>query len=234
MLEFLRTFRRFSIAVVLAGWMAITLGLSPALATGVYDLPILGAGSSTYLVDQASAISASNEGRLNRDLQQLAEKTGKEVRMVVVRRLDYGQKIDDLADDIFREWYPKAEDKTDQTLIVLDTLTNKTAIRVGDGVNSLLTDEIADSVISETMAAPLKDGAKYNQALLDAGRRVSAVLSGETDPGPPEARTVNIESTFTSAEETDDKSATVWVLVLLFFATVIPMVTYFWYAGFGR
>ncbi|WP_422662015.1 photosystem II repair protein Psb32 [Pannus brasiliensis] len=214
--------------------MAIALGLSPALATGVYDLPILGAGSSTYVVDQASAISASSEGRLNRDLQQLAEKTGKEVRMVVVRRLDYGQKIDGLADDIFREWYSSPEDKADQTLIVLDTLTNKTAIRVGDGVNSLLTDEIADSVISETMAAPLKDGAKYNQALLDASRRVSAVLSGETDPGPPEARTVNIESTFTSAEETNDKSATVWVLVLLFFATVIPMVTYFWYAGFGR
>ncbi|MFN9317428.1 MAG: YgcG family protein, partial [Microcystis sp.] len=44
----------------------------------------------------------------------------------------------------------------------------------------------------------------------------------------------NIESTFTTAEETDDKNATIWVIVLLVLATVIPMVTYFWYAGFGR
>ncbi|MFM6408591.1 MAG: YgcG family protein, partial [Microcystis sp.] len=26
----------------------------------------------------------------------------------------------------------------------------------------------------------------------------------------------------------------IWVIVLLVLATVIPMVTYFWYAGFGR
>jgi uncharacterized protein len=84
------------------------------------------------------------------------------------------------------------------------------------------------------MAAPLKDGAKYNQALLSASRRLVAVLSGETDPGPPQVQAINIESTFASAEETDDKSATIWVIVLLFFATVIPMATYFWYSGFGR
>lgn len=226
--------RKFILSLVLSCLFAFGLSLSPAGATGVYDLPVLGAGSTTYILDNASAISAANEGKLNRDFQQLAEKTGNEVRMVVVRRLDYGQKIDNLADDIFKEWYSTPEDRAEQTLIVIDTLTNKTAIRVGDKTGALLTDEIADSVISETMAAPLKDGAKYNQALLDAGRRLTAVLSGETDPGPPAEQEVNIASTFTSAEDTDDKSATVWVIVLLVLATAIPMATYFWYAGFGR
>jgi uncharacterized protein len=226
--------RKLLLSLLLSCLFACGWSQLPAGATGVYDLPTLGVGSITYLLDQASAISAANEGKLNRDLQQLAAKTGNEVRMVVVRRLDYGQTIDNLADDIFKEWYPNPEDSTNQTLIVVDTLTNKTAIRVGDKVNSLLTDEIAGSVLSETMAAPLKDGAKYNQALLSASRRLVAVLSGETDPGPPQVQAVNIESTFASAEETDDKSATIWVIVLLFFATVIPMATYFWYSGFGR
>jgi uncharacterized protein len=81
------------------------------------------------------------------------------------------------------------------------------------------------------MREPLKDGAKYNQALIDASQRLGAVLSGAEDPGPPEARTVSIESTFTSAEETDDNSATLWVIVLLVLATAIPMATYFWYVG---
>jgi len=203
-------------SLLLSCCIALAVSLSPAAAMGVYDLPILSPGAPTYVVDPVAAISAQ------------------EVRMVVVRRLDYGQKIDNLADDILREWYPNSEDRANQTIIVLDTLTNKTAIRVGEEAKPLLTDAIADSILSETMAVPLKDGGKYNQALLDASRRLTAVLSGEPDPGPPEVATINIESTFTTAEETDDKNATIWVIVLLVLATVIPMVTYFWYAGFGR
>jgi uncharacterized protein len=226
--------QKLLLSLVLSGFVAIGFSLPPAWAMGVYDLPSLSAGSTTYLVDRASAISAANEGKLTQELTQLAKNTGDEVRMVVVRRLDYGQTIDDLADAIFREWYPNPDDRDRQTLIVLDTLTNKTAIRVGDEVKPVLTDAIATSILTETMAAPLKEGAKYNQALLDASSRLLAVLSGEADPGPPEVQGMNIESTFPSAEETDDKSATIWVLVLLALATVIPMVTYFWYAGFGR
>lgn len=206
-----------------------------ANATGVYDLPALGAGSSTWVVDRADAISSANEGKLNKDLKQLAQKTGNEVRMVVIRRLDFDETIDSFADELFDRWYPTSEDKANQTLLVIDTLTNQTAIRTGDTTSQKLTDDIAQSVVAQTVAVPLKDGAKYNQALLDANNRLSAVLSGEPDPGPPTVQEINIDSTFTSAEETNDRSATIWVVVILVLATVIPMVTYFWYVGFpGR
>ena len=78
---------------------------------------------------------------------------------------------------------------------------------------------------------PLKDGAKYNQALIEAEKRLTAVLSGQTDPGPPLVQDISLEGTFATAEETDDKSATIWVVVLLALATLIPMVTYFLYMG---
>ncbi len=213
----------------------LALVVSPARATGVYDLPNLQASSSTYVVDQAEVISTANEGKLNKDLKLLAKKSGNELRMVVVRRLDFDQTIDGLAEEIFTTWYPAPETQSNQTLLVLDTLTNKTAIRHGEGVAPVLTGEIAESVLEETMAAPLKDGAKYNQALLDASNRLGAVLSGQADPGPPNIQKIDISSTFTTAEETDDKSASIWVIVLLALATIIPMVTYFWYVGFpGR
>ncbi|MBR8832449.1 MAG: hypothetical protein N5P05_003692 [Chroococcopsis gigantea SAG 12.99] len=213
----------------------LALVVSPANATGFYDLPSLKAGSSTWIVDQAEAISAVNEGKLNKELKSLAKKTGNELRMVVVRRLDFGNTIDGLAEEIFTGWYPTPESQAHQTLLVLDTLTNKTAIRYGEAVSPPLTDEIAESVLTETMAAPLKDGAKYNQALLDASARLNAVLLGQPDPGPPAAQKIDIASTFTTAEETDDQNATIWVIVLLALATIIPMATYFWYVGFpGR
>ncbi|MEB3227859.1 MAG: TPM domain-containing protein [Synechocystis sp.] len=211
--------------------LAFSVNLAPALATGVYDLPIVGAGSTSYLIDQADSISLANENRLNGDLKKLAQTTGQEVRFVVIRRLDFDTTIKDFADQLFSRWYPDVETQSNQTLLVLDTLTNSTALRQGETAQALLTADIADSLLRETIAVPLKDGAKYNQALVEADKRLSAVLSGQTDPGPPTVQAISLEGTFATAEETDDKSATVWVVVLLALATLIPMVTYFWYVG---
>ncbi len=141
--------------------LAIAFGaiIAPAAATGVYDLPVLSPGSSTWIVDQADAISFSNENRLTGQLNKLAENTGTEVRLIAVRRLDYGTTIDSLADDIFSKWYPIPEEQTNQVILVIDTFTNKVALRQGDETKSLLTDDIATSVVKETVAVPLRNGA---------------------------------------------------------------------------
>jgi uncharacterized protein len=204
---------------------------TPAIATGVYDLPNLNAGASTRVLDLADVISKANESKLSNQLKQLANETGNDVRIVAIRRLDFGETIDSFADKVFSAWYPTSEEQANQTLIVVDSLTNNSAIRTGEKVKSLLPDDIAESVTSETIAIPLKEGSKYNQAFLGAGERLVAVLSGQPDPGPPNAQEINIESTYATAEETDDRSATIWVIVLLVVATAIPMATYFWYVG---
>ncbi len=221
----------FLILWVLSWIVAITLFISPAAATGVYDLPQLSAGSSTWVVDQADVISLVNENKLNNNLKNLAQNTGNEVRLVAISRLNYGETIDSLADDLFKKWYPTPEDQANQTLLIVDKLTNNTAIRRGEAVKPLLTDEIVESVVKESIAIPLRQGGQFNKAFVITSDRLVAVLSGNRDPGPPEAREINIESTFTSAEDTDDTSATVWVVVLLVLATAIPMATYFWYVG---
>ena len=185
----------------------------------------------TYLIDQADSSSLANENRLNGDLKKLAQTSGQEVRLVVIRRLDFDTTIEGFVDQLFSRWYPDAEIQSNQTLVVLDTLTNSTALKRGETAQTLLTDDIADSLLRETIAVPLKDGAKYNQALIEAEKRLTAVLSGQTDPGPPLVQDISLEGTFATAEETDDKSATIWVVVLLALATLIPMVTYFWYMG---
>ena len=205
---------------------------APALATDVYDI----ANPNTedvWVVDQAKEISLANQRKLSSTLQQLARGTGQEVRMVAIRRLDYGETIDSFADEVFTNWYPNAEAKANQTLLVLDTLTNTVAIRTGENAQKLVDKDIANSIVEETVGYNLRSGNKYNQAFLDASDRLVAVLSGEEDPGPPAITDdIQIEGTFTKAEDTDAGSATVWVIVLLLLATVIPMVTYFWYVGF--
>jgi uncharacterized protein len=154
--------------------------------------------------------------------------------MVTIHRLDYGETTDSFTQALFKKWFPTPEAQANQTLLVIDTLTNTTAIRTGEAVRSIMPDDITESVASETVMVPLRDGNKYNQALLDASDRLLAVLSGEPDPGPPLVEeNVQVAGTFKSAEETDTKNSTIWVVAILIIATVVPMATYFFYQSFS-
>ncbi|NJL38225.1 MAG: YgcG family protein [Leptolyngbyaceae cyanobacterium RM2_2_4] len=203
---------------------------APAYATSVYSMPNLTAGDSTWIVDEAEILSRLSEGKISGDLEKLAQATGNEVRFVTLHRLDYGETIQSFADKLFEQWFPTPEAQANQTLLVLDNVTNNVAVRTGDRVKATLTDEIAQSVAQETVMVPLRQDNKYNQAFLDASDRLVAVLSGQPDPGPPVVEnTVLVEGTFATPEDTEKSNATVWVVGFLIAATVIPMATYYLY-----
>lgn len=206
------------------------LWISPALATGIYNMPSLSAGDPTWVIDDANVLSRLVQGNLSNQLSELADATGYEVRYVTIHRFDYGETAQSFVDKLFEKWFPTPEAQANQVIVLLDNLTNTSAIHVGDAAKALLTDAIAESVAQETLQVPLRQGDKYQQAFSDVSDRLAVVLSGEPDPGPPVVtEKVNVEGTFTSAEETDTNSATLIVIVLLIAATIIPMVTYFWY-----
>ena len=210
--------------------LATQLVAEPASATGVYQMPSLSSGAHTWVIDQAEVLSRFNEGKISSALEDLAKQTGNEVRMVTIRRLDYGETAESLTNKLFEKWFPTEEAQANQTLLLIDSLSSGIAIRTGDKVKSLMPDDIAQSVVSETILIPLREGDKYNQAFLDASDRLVAVLSGKPDPGPPQiAETANLEGTFKKAEETDAGNATIWVIGLLLAATIIPMATYYLY-----
>jgi len=202
-----------------------------AWAVGLYDLPNPKAGSQKWLIDQAEVVSISNEAQVNRQLEKASQISGDEIHIVTLKRLDYGQTIGGLADEIFSTWYPSEQERANQVLLILDTLSNNVAMRVGEKVSDRLTPELANSITDKTVAIPLRQGSKYNEAVVDASYRTSQIVLGQEDPGAPEEREIDTEGTFTTAEKTDDRSATLWVIVLLFVATAIPMATYFWYVG---
>lgn len=200
----------------------------PAHAAGVYDVPFTTVDQPIWLVDQADAISRASSGRLNRELKTLAETTGKGLHFIAIRRLDYGQTMEEFATKVFDKWYPDAETGADEMVIAIDVLTNKVAIATGSNLQADFSTEIIKSIAEQTVAYPLRDSA-YNQALLDAKARVGTIFAGQEDPGAPKIADINIESTFTKAEDTKTTSSTIWVIVLLVLATVIPMGTYWWY-----
>jgi len=205
------------------------IAIPTANATGINQIPYLSSSDRTWVVDQAEVLSRLNESTLSKKLENLAKQTSNELRLVTIRRLDYGENIESFTKGLFEKWFPTPQAQANQALLAIDTLTNGIAISTGDQTKSLLTDNIANSVITETMLAPLREGEKYNQAMVDGTDRLVAVLSGQPDPGPPQIAEINTEGTFKSAEETEKSNATIWVIGLLVAATVIPMATYYLY-----
>ncbi|NJN57195.1 MAG: YgcG family protein [Leptolyngbyaceae cyanobacterium SL_5_9] len=221
--------RRLLLAAV-GLFFVVQVSAAPAYATSVYSMPSLTAGDPTWIVDEAEILSRLSEGKISGDLEKLAQATGNEVRFVTLHRLDYGETIQSFADKLFEQWFSTPEAQANQTLLVLDNVTNNVAIRTGDRVKATLTDEIAQSVAQETVMVPLRQDNKYNQAFLEASDRLVAVLSGQPDPGPPVVEnTVLVEGTFATPEDTEKSNATVWVVGFLIAATVIPMATYYLY-----
>jgi len=210
--------------------MIVSVPTTPAGATGVYQIPDL--TPNTWIVDEGDVISRFNEGQITSAFQDLSRKTGKEVRIVTIHRFDYGETPQSFAQALFTKWFPTPETQANQSILVVDTLTNGATIVSGEQVKTLLTDEIATSVTEKTLGIELRSGNKYNQGLLNVRDRLVAVLSGEPDPGPPEEKeTIQVEGTFATAEQTNQNksSSTAWVVGLLVAATVIPMATYYIY-----
>jgi uncharacterized protein len=222
--------------VGLAAIAAFLVAVAPACATGVDDLPSLNPGEAPWVIDDAGAISLANESSLSSTLEKLANSSGMETRFAVIRRLNYGETIDSLADKLFDRWFPTPEAKANQTLVVLDTLTNNSALRRGNAVAEVLPKAVVDSLLDANLGIPIRQGNKYNEALLSVSDRLVAILSGQGDPGAPvEQDNFDVESNFVKSGEGDPQNSLVWVIGLLIAATVIPMVTYFAYVGFpGR
>jgi uncharacterized protein len=227
---FLNQFKRLAIALLIL-LISIQVFTTSAIAAEVYDIPELPTGDRTWVRDMANVLSSTTEGAIKAKVDELTQKTNIEVRFLTVWRIDFGQPTQEFTDLVFDKWFATPEAKSNQALVVFATEDHRTAIALGDKVKSMLPEAIATSIATETMLFPAQKS-NYNQAAIDGINRLSAVLTGETDPGAPKVAEVALpqsDSNFKTAEETDSTSSTIVVIGLLIAATVIPMVTYFWF-----
>lgn len=194
-----------------------------AWATGVADLPA--ELPSSHVLDDADLLSRAASGELDRRLREFGGDRI-DARLVTLRRLDYGLSLDDLGARLIERWQPQ-EQGLSTLLILIESQNNSAAVVASPDLDGQLSAPLLSSTAISTMGLPLREGARYRQASLDALDRLEVVLNGGEDPGPPQLlERVPVETNIPTREETQSSNALMWVVVLLVVGTLVPMITW--------
>ena len=194
-----------------------------AWATGLADLPAQ--LPQSQVLDDADLLSRSASAELDRRLQDFGA-DHVDARVVTLRRLDYGLSLDALGEQLLQRWAPQEQDRS-LLLLLIESQNNSAAVAVSADLQEQLPAALLSSTAISTMGLPLREGARYRQASLDALARLEVVLNGGDDPGPPQLiERVPVDTNIPTREETQASNALIWVVVLLVLGTLVPMITW--------
>jgi len=199
------------------------LPVAAAWAVGASAYPAL---PQQHLIDPAELFSRATAVELERRLKEL-QADHIEARLVTVQRLDYGLDLETLGHQLIDRWSTASSDDSSQLILLIDSQTNTAAVVASDTLLDQLPESLLRNTADRTMAIPIRLGSRYRQASLDALDRITAVLAGGEDPGPPlEQVIVPVESNIPTQEETASSNGFTWIVVLLVVGTVVPMLTW--------
>lgn len=99
-----------------------------------------------FVNDYANLLSSTSKSMLEDRLVQLEKDTTAEVAVVTINTIE-GQNIDDYANKLFNKWGIGKKDKNNGILFLIDLGDRKTRIEVGYGLESVITDEVAQNIL---------------------------------------------------------------------------------------
>ncbi|MFZ9567145.1 MAG: photosystem II repair protein Psb32 [Vulcanococcus sp.] len=219
------SFRNQLWALLVSGLLVLVALIAPpaALATGAQNFPEQLPAAA--VLDEADLLSRAANAEVTARLESLSDERV-DARLITLRRLDYGTSLETLGQNLLERWQNEAN--ADRLLLLLiESQNNSAAVVAGSGLHQELSANLLSSTAISTMGLPLREGARYRQASLDALARLEVVLNGQDDPGPPQLlERMPVETNIPTKEETASSNALLWVVVLLVVGTLVPMITW--------
>ena len=214
---------RLLLGGVLSLLIALVVLVPTALAIAPTDLP--SQPPDAHLLDDADVFSRASTSELENRLQQVGD--GRiDARLVTVRRLDYGFSLRSFGEALLEQW-SSADNNAPMLLLLIETQNKRAAVVADPDLTTQLPESLLTSTGRATMATPLRAGDRYRQASLDGLNRLSTVLEGGEDPGPPEEMVrTTLPTNVPTQAETEESNAFTWVIVLLVVGTIVPMATW--------
>ena len=130
------------------------LGLGPSVKAEPRALP---AAPTSYVFDEASALSNSTKTEVNRLLYRHDRATGEQVVIALFNTLD-GEDLVDHTNRVFQHWGIGTRGKDSGILLALYMKERKARIEVGYGLEPTLTDAKSKALIEDVLVPYLKAG----------------------------------------------------------------------------
>jgi uncharacterized protein len=128
--------------------------------------------------DFAGILDPGAKGALEQQCQELRQKTGAQLAVVILRSLQGGQ-IDDFTNKLFQEWGVGERGKNNGVMLLVALDDRKARIEVGYGLEPILPDALAGRILREQLFPAFKQE-RYSDGLKAAvGRIVDIIVKGE-------------------------------------------------------
>ena len=143
--------------------------------------------------DFAGLMSPDERVKILNRLKELRRKTGAQFALVTLQSLEGGQ-IDDFTVRLFNKWGVGEKGKNNGVMLLVAIQDRKARVEVGYGLESILTDAQADSILKEQLFPSFKQQ-HYAEGLSLAVAQIAEIIeSGKTaqpQPRPAVAENMN-------------------------------------------
>ena len=127
-----------------------------------------------YVSDFAQVVDAASRSRIEAYCAAVERATGVEIALVTVPGLG-NEPVEDVANTIFRAWGVGKKGKNEGALLLLSIQDRRSRLEVGYGLEPVMPDGFAGSVLRE-MRPALREG-KYGEALAAAAETIGQTVA---------------------------------------------------------
>lgn len=149
---------------------------------GFIGLLLLGQVATGYVNDYAEIISPAVEARLEEKLEDYAGASGNELAVVTLKSLE-GDTVENAAVTLFEQWGIGQKNKDNGVLLLIAPNERELRIEVGYGLEPVLTDSRAGTIIREVITPKFKEN-DYDAGITGGVEAIITVLSGQDLPQP--------------------------------------------------
>jgi len=168
------------------------------------------------VVDDANLLSASDKAALTAELKALEDKSSDQVVVVTVHSLQ-GYTIEEYGYQLGRHWGIGTKELNNGVLLIVAPTERKVRIEVGRGLEPIVTDAIANIIISTSMLPQFRSG-NFAEGIKDGVDDIVLALTGDA---------AELEQRAKSRKDAD-QPAIDWLMVI-FWTIIILWVVYSMY-----
>lgn len=183
-----------SFALLLAGLLALCLAVGPAWADLTFP-PLTG-----RVVDAAHVLDPATVAALDARLAAQEARATDQLVVATVPSLQ-GTSIEDYANRLFRAWQIGQAKKNNGVLLLIAPAERKVRIEVGYGLEGILTDAVASTIIRNAIVPAFKSG-DMAAGIVKGTDAILEILN--LDPDEAKARAKKLESSDWTEEEVDN------------------------------